>query len=83
MSEDMGVPNHFPLEYRLCLEPEGVHFSIVEETLRQKNPGYSEPFHYIDSRHRKVRYYNTETKHFDTPDWDYIPTETAFRESRN
>jgi predicted ATPase len=72
----MEVPGHEPLEYRLCLRPQGMAHLIREESLSQLR-GYPTPFLHIISHEQDVKYYDPEKKKLLPPTWEHNPLETS------
>jgi len=68
-----------PLEYELCLRPQGAAYVIEKETLtQQREPKPKGPFKHIDSHGSDVRYYEVDQRDLATrPTWDHNPLETS------
>ncbi|OJW20421.1 MAG: ABC transporter ATP-binding protein [Planctomycetales bacterium 71-10] len=74
----MAIADRKPLVYDLDLEPIGVGYQIIEETLEQ-DQGKSHPFKHLESRLGRVRYFDPtpEKRGLVKPTWDYDEKETA------
>jgi len=73
----MDVPGYHPLEYSLALKPQGVAYTIAEETLSQKRKPQPPPFRHIDSHGPDVKYFEAEQKKLVRPTWEHNPLETS------
>lgn len=73
----MEVPGHEPLEYSLCLGPQGIAHVIRQESLGQKREGHPSPFLHITSRGNSVKYYDPEKGKLLAPTWEHNPLETS------
>jgi predicted ATPase len=73
----MTVPQYEPLDYRLCLKPQGVAYVIEEEFLTQKRQLQLPPFKHIDSRGPDVKYFEADKKKLVQPNWEHKPLETS------
>ena len=66
-----------PIEYELCVEPQGVDYSISHEQLSQDR-GHPNPFLHITSKHGSVQYFEPLVeKRLVRPSWDYDVSESA------
>ncbi|MBR4196796.1 MAG: AAA family ATPase [Synergistaceae bacterium] len=79
LPEDTAGPGNSPLHYHLSIVPRRTGYVIAEEQLLQHRDEnrYGRPFMYIDAKEGNIRYFNSDTKHLEYPDWDYDPDETA------
>jgi len=73
----MEVPRYHPLDYSLKLRPQGVAYTIAEETLSQKRQEQPPPFLHIDSRGPDVRYFEVSEGRLVRPNWEHNPLETS------
>ena len=73
----MQVPGHEPLQYSLCLRPQGLAHVIREEQLSQKRKPHPTPFLHINSFERDVRYYDPDKKKLLPPSWEHNSLETS------
>ncbi len=73
----MEVPYHEPLEYWLRLKPEGVAYSIADETLTQKRIPNIPPFRHIDSHGPDIKYFEVGQSKLMRPNWEHKPLETS------
>lgn len=74
----MTVPGHEPLEYKLGLKPQGIAYSISEETLSQKRqPQQPRPFLHIDSYGPDIKYFEPDKGKLVRPNWEHKPLETS------
>ena len=74
---DMGVADDGPpLEYRLCVMPQGQGYAIMTETLTQSRPGYEEPFKHIESSFGNIQFYDPDRKGLVKPNWEPDASET-------
>ena len=74
---DMTVPGHQPLEYELHLTRKGIGYSISDEILSQKRPGYKDPFVHIDSSDGDIQYFEPDAKVLVRPNWEHNTLETS------
>lgn len=66
-----------PIEYELCVEPQGVDYSISREQLSQDR-GHPNPFHHFTSNHGFVQYFEPLVeKRLVRPSWNYNASESA------
>ena len=68
---------HEPLEYSLRLKPEGVAYSIADETLTQTRMWQMPPFRHIDSHGPNIKYFEVEQNKLMLPNWEHNPLETS------
>lgn len=73
----MEVPRYHPLDYSLKLRPQGVAYTIAEETLSQKRREQPPPFLHIDSRGPDVKYFEVNQSRLVRPNWEHNPLETS------
>lgn len=76
----MPVEQAEPIEYEFTLVAGGLGYSLPEERLTQRRPGTDgkDPFFkFIDSRHRDIRYFDTDAGKLVRPTWDHKPLETS------
>lgn len=83
----MEVPGQAPLDYLLCIKPQGTAYVIEEETLSQTTSPPLPPFLHIDSHGADVKYFEVDLKpsedslawtvHLVRPTWEYSPLETT------
>jgi predicted ATPase len=73
----MEVPHYHPLDYSLKLRPQGVAYTIAEETLSQKRREQPPPFLHIDSRGPDVKYFEVQQSRLVRPNWEHNPLETS------
>jgi predicted ATPase len=67
-----------PLEYELCLKPQGAAYIIEKETLtEQREPKPKDPFKHINSQGSDVRYYEVDQKNLVRPTWEHNSLETS------
>ena len=76
-SIDMEIPGHKPLEYELCLAPQGTGYSIAMEKLEQKQQSHSTPFMHINSSGHNICYFDTDKKKIVHVDWEHNYLETS------
>ena len=73
---DMGVGDDGPpLEYCLCVMPQGQSYAITTETLTQSAAGRKEPFKHIESYFGNVHFYDPD-KGLVKPNWEHDAMET-------
>jgi predicted ATPase len=73
----MEVLNYEPLEYWLRLRPEGVAYSIADETLTQKRMQNMPPFRHIDSHGPDIKYFEVDQSRLMRPNWEHNYLETS------
>jgi len=73
----MDVPSYEPLGYSLRLKPDGVAYSIAEESLTQKRMPEMPPFRHIDSHGPDVKYFEVGQNKLMRPNWEHNPLETS------
>jgi predicted ATPase len=73
----MEVPGYHPLDYSLKLRPQGVAYTIAEETLSQKRREQPPPFLHIDSHGPDVKYFEVHQSRLVRPNWEHNPLETS------
>ncbi len=74
---DRAVEGHKPIQYKLCIEPKGVDYSLSDEKLSQHR-GQASPFFHITSHYRSVKYFEPmEENRLVEPTWDYDFSESA------
>jgi predicted ATPase len=73
----MGVESFGPLEYSLCLKPQGTAYMIDTETLSQQRQPQPPPFRHIDSHGPEVKYYEVDQRKLVRPTWEHDPLETS------
>lgn len=73
----MTVPGHEPLVYKLGLKPQGIAYSISEETLSQQRQPHRRPFLHIDSYGPDIKYFEPEKGKLVRPNWEHKPLETS------
>ena len=72
----MDVPHQESLDYRLQLQPKGLSYTILEESLSQiRNPNQG-PFLHLSSKGQYVKYYEPN-KGLTQPTWEHDPLETS------
>ena len=73
-----GPQEDDPLEYELCLRPQGAAYYIEKETLtQQREPKPKDPFKHINSHGADVRYYEVDQRNLVRPTWEHNPLETS------
>jgi predicted ATPase len=79
ISLNMSVPGHEPLKYYLKLAPaRGSSYEISQESLTQHNNlNEIDPHKHIDSRSLNIKYFNVQTRHLESPNWEHNPFETS------
>jgi predicted ATPase len=77
LSISMGVNNYEPLDYALRLKPQGVAYSIADETLTQKRKIDMAPFRHIDSHGPDIKYFEVGQGKLMRPNWEHDPFETS------
>lgn len=79
ISLEAGVPGHAPLKYNLKLIPaRGSSYEIGVETLTQhNNPNEPLPQKFIDSHKQNVKYFDVQTKRWESPTWEHNLFETS------
>ena len=77
LSADMGVANYEPLEYSLCVMPQGQGYAITTETLIQSRAGYEEPFKHIESYFGDIHFYDPERRGLVRPNWEHDASESS------
>ncbi len=70
------VPGDDPLQYFLCLRPQGLAYEITEETLGNRQPDTLGYWH-IRSLAHDVVYYDPEKRNLARPTWEHNPLETS------
>jgi predicted ATPase len=73
----MEVPSQAPLDYLLCITPQGTAYVIEEETLSQRRRQAPPPFKHIDSHGGDVRYFEVDKNRLVRPTWEHNPLETS------
>jgi len=73
----MEVPGQAPLDYLLCIKPQGTAYVIEEETLSQKRRPAPPPFKHIDSHGADVKYFEVDENRLVRPTWEHNPLETS------
>lgn len=73
----MAVPSREPLDYSLCLQPQGGAYVIGSESLEQKRQGYLQPFRHIDSHGTDIRYFEVDQNKLVRPNWEHNPLESS------
>jgi len=73
----MEVPNYEPLEYSLRLKPQGVAYSISDETLTQQRRIDIAPFRHIDSHGPDIKYFQVGQNKLMRPNWEHNSLETS------
>jgi len=68
----LGSDKH-PIYYDVSLQPKGNSYEISSEKLYQKD----QSFDYIQSTGTSIKYYNSETKRYITPNWAHSYLETS------
>lgn len=74
---DMGVANYEPLEYCLCVVPQGQGYAITTETLSQSRAGYEEPFKHIESQFGDIHFFDPDRRGLVRPSWEHDPSESS------
>jgi len=79
ISLEASVPGHAPLKYNLKLVPvRGSSYEISLETLTQhNNPHEPLPQKFIDSHRQNVKYFDVQTKRWESPTWEHNSFETS------
>lgn len=72
-----SVPDYAPLQYHLCIEPQGNSYSIANETLSQTNNPGEKPFMHIISSGTDIQYFGSKDKKLLRPNWEVNPLETS------
>ena len=74
----MEVRGYKPLEYSLRIRPQGLAYTIAEETLsQQRRPQPPPHFHITSHGPADIKYFDPESKHLVPPNWEVSGAETS------